>query len=179
VGRLALAAALRRHPAPLVLLGLALAFGGAGLLARAGEGGDATRTFAAPALADAVPYDGRSPREPAGAEQRVLVELPRPALGALRGLGDLDAAGRRAYVASLRSEREALRGALGARGVRLRDVVGFERTYNGFAATVRTEDLAAIGSLGARAQPVRRFYPSVGEPVPDDPTIGTGSPTDG
>jgi len=127
---------------------------------------DGPRTFSAPSLADAVPYDGRSPREPAREEQRVLVELRRPALGALADLDALDGAGRRAYVASLRRERQALRGALAARDVILRDVVGFERTWNGFAATVRTRDLPAIGSLGVRAQPVRRFYPSVGEPVP-------------
>ena len=34
-------------------------------------------------LADPVPYDGRSPLQPPGPEQRVLVQLPRPALGAL------------------------------------------------------------------------------------------------
>jgi len=132
--------------------------------------GPEIRTFSAPALADAVPYDGRSPREPIGDDQRVLLELQRPALGALQDLGALDGAARRAYVASLRRERQALRSALQARGVRLRDAVGFERTWNGFAATVRTRDLSAISSLGVRAQPVRRFYPSVGEPVP----LGSG-----
>src|SRR5262245_25529534 len=32
-------------------------------------------------LADPVPYDGRSPGQAAEAEQRVLVQLPRPPLG--------------------------------------------------------------------------------------------------
>jgi hypothetical protein len=119
-----------------------------------------------PSLADAVPYDGRSPREPAGERRRVLVELQRPPLGRVDGVEGMDAAQQRAYVKSLRREAQALRGALGARGVRLRDVVAYERCWNGFAATVRTRDLAAISSLGVRAQPVRRFYPAVGEPVP-------------
>ena len=37
------------------------------------------RTFGA-AFADPVPYDGRSPALAAGRRERVLVELPRPAL---------------------------------------------------------------------------------------------------
>ncbi len=115
--------------------------------------------------ADAVPYDGRSPRQPAGAEQRVLLALQRPALGRLRGVARMDASAQRAYVISLRKEAAALRGALRARGVRLSEVTGFERVWNGFAATVRTRDLAAISSLGVRAQPVRRFYPAVSEPA--------------
>jgi hypothetical protein len=122
-------------------------------------------TVTARSAGEAVPYDGRSPREPAAAEQRVLVELGRPALGALDRLEELDGTERRAYVASLTRERQALRSALAARGVRLRGITGFERTWNGFAATVRTRDLAAISSLGVRAQPVRRFYASTAEPV--------------
>ena len=65
-----------------------------------------------PALADLVPYDGRSPREPAAEELRVIVALPRPALGELeRGRS---AAGQRAYVESLEDEDAALRSALAA-----------------------------------------------------------------
>jgi hypothetical protein len=118
-----------------------------------------------PALADPVPYDGRSPREPAGDRRRVLVELSRPSLGEVLANRPLDPEAQRAYVRSLRSEARALRSALGARGVPLEDVVSFERTWNGFAATVATEHLADISSLGVRAQPVRRFYPAAGEPV--------------
>src|SRR3954468_9473202 len=72
----------------------------------------------------------------------------------------------RDYVAALKREAHALRSALGARGVALRDVVAFGRTWDGFAATVDTSDLAALSSLGVRAQPVRRFYPAASEPVP-------------
>ena len=67
---------------------------------------------------------------------------------------------------SLEREGAALRSALGARGVELRDAVTFGRTWDGFAATVDTSDLAALSSLGVRAQPVRRFYPATSEPVP-------------
>jgi hypothetical protein len=115
-----------------------------------------------PALADAVPYDGRSPREPSGEGTRVVVALPRPSLGAA-GFADPD--DQRDYVRSLEEESGALRSALGARGVRLSDVVTFARTFNGFAATVRTSDLAELPSLGVRAQPVRRFYPATSEPA--------------
>jgi hypothetical protein len=115
-----------------------------------------------PALADAVPYDGRSPREPSGEGTRVVVALPRPSLGAA-GITDPD--DQRDYVRSLEDESGALRSALGARGVRLSDVVTFTRTLNGFAATVRTSDLADLPSLGVRAQPVRRFYPATSEPA--------------
>ena len=126
-----------------------------------------------PALADPVPYDGRSPREPAGARRRVLVELPRPSLGQVLAERPLDPDAQRAYVRSLRSEARALRSALDARGVPLQDVVSFERTWNGFAATVATEHLADISSLGVRAQPVRRFFPAAGEPV----AVGDPRPT--
>ena len=127
--------------------------------------------------ADSVPYDGRSPRQPAGAEQRVLLALQRPALARLRGVTTMEASEQRAYVVSLRKEAGALRGALRARGVRLSEVTGFERVWNGFAATVRTRDLAAISSLGVRAQPVRRFYPAVSEPArAAAPAPGSGPP---
>ncbi len=116
----------------------------------------------APALADAVPFDGRSPREPSGEGTRVIVALSRPALGAA---GIRDPGEQRAYVRSLEQESAALRSALGARGVRLREVISFTRTFNGFAATVRTSDLADLPSLGVRAQPVRRFYPATSEPA--------------
>ena len=92
----------------------------------------------------------------------MIVALPRPALGAA---GIADPTDQRDYVRSLEDESGALRSALGARGVRLSDVVTFTRTFNGFAATVRTSDLADLPSLGVRAQPVRRFYPASSEPA--------------
>ena len=114
------------------------------------------------ALADAVPYDGRSPAEPSARGTRVIVALPRPSLGAA---GIADPAAQRRYVRSLEDESGSLRSALGARGVQLADVVTYTRTFNGFAATVRTSDLADLPSLGVRAQPVRRFYPAASEPA--------------
>jgi hypothetical protein len=120
----------------------------------------------APSLVALSPLDGRSPREPAGSELRVLVELPRPALADRDDLDTLSPADQRGYVRSLEREGAALRSALGARGVSLRDAVTFGRTWDGFAATIDTSDLAALSSLGVRAQPVRRFYPATSEPVP-------------
>lgn len=116
-------------------------------------------------LADPVPYDGRSPREPAEDERRVLVELPRPALGERADPRALSGRQARDYVANLRDESAALRSALEARGLELRDVVTYERTWNGFAATVATRDLARLVSAGLRTRAVRRFYPAVSEPV--------------
>jgi hypothetical protein len=118
------------------------------------------------ALADAVPYDGRSPVAPAGERVRVLVALPRPALGDLPDAPGMSATAQRAYETSLKHEASALRSALGARGIRLTDVVAFARVWDGFAATARTRDLARLTSLGVRPQPVRRLYPASGEPVP-------------
>ena len=120
----------------------------------------------APSLVALSPLDGRSPREPAGAEQRVLVELPRPALADRDDLDTLTPEQQSDYVRSLLREGAALRSALEARGVELRDAITFGRTWDGFAATVDTSDLAALSSLGVRAQPVRRFYPATSEPVP-------------
>jgi hypothetical protein len=114
------------------------------------------------ALADAVPFDGRSPREPSGQGTRVIVALSRPSLGEA---GIADPADQRDYVQSLEDESAALRSALDARGIRLSDVVTYARTFNGFAATVRTDDLADLPSLGVTAQPVRRFYPATAEPA--------------
>ena len=134
----------------------------------------------APSLVAVSPLDGRSPREPAGQELRVLVELPRPALADRDDLDALSPDDQRDYVKSLEREGAALRSALGARGVELRDAVNFGRTWDGFAATVDTSDLAALSSLGVRAQPVRRFYPATSEPVPvpGDPPKGRAAPSD-
>ncbi len=126
------------------------------------------RVEAEPALAERVPYDGRSPRlAQDGNDLRVLVELPRPALGARRDLERLSAAERRAYVFSLKDESRTLRSALEARGARLREVATFERAWNGFAATIREADLVHVNSLGVRTRPIRRFFPVISEPVPD------------
>ncbi|MEO8690908.1 MAG: S8 family serine peptidase, partial [Solirubrobacteraceae bacterium] len=140
-------------------------------------GGGAGSGPVAPSLVALSPLDGRSPREPAGSELRVLVELPRPALAERDDLDTLSPAEQRGYVRSLQREGAALRSALGARGVSLRDAVTFGRTWDGFAATVDTSDLAALSSLGVRAQPVRRFYPATSEPVPVPlPRPGVSSP---
>src|SRR5215218_2507400 len=159
-GRLAGAAAsVRAQPRKrLAIAGAALAAAivAVVLLARGGGG------TPAPALADAVPFDGRSPREPSGQGTRVIVALPRPSLGQA-GIDDPGA--QRDYVRSLEDESGALRSALEARGIRLSDVVTFTRAFDGFAATVRTSDLADLPSLGVRAQPVRRFYPASSEPA--------------
>jgi hypothetical protein len=119
-----------------------------------------------PSAAALSVYDGRSPSEQGGSEQRMLVELPRPALADRDDLDSLSADDQRAYLRSLENEGRALRSALGARGVALRDAVTFGRTWDGFAATVDASDLAALSSLGVRALPVRRVYPATSEPVP-------------
>ena len=119
-----------------------------------------------PSAAALSVYDGRSPSEAGGSRERVLVELPRPALADRDDLDSLSPADQRAYLRSLSEEGRALRSALGARGVALRDAVTFGRTWDGFAATVDASDLAALSSLGVRARPVRRFYPATSEPVP-------------
>ncbi len=119
-----------------------------------------------PSAAALSVYDGRSPSEPGNGSLRVLVELPRPPLADRDDLDALSAADQRAYVRSLEREGESLRSALDARGVELRDAVPFGRTWDGFAATVDTSDLASLSSLGVRALPVRRFYPATSEPVP-------------
>jgi len=156
-GRLAAAAAFVRRRRRLAIAAALVAGAIVAASLLAGDGGPPE-----PAFADAVPFDGRSPREPSGQGTRVIVALPRPSLGAA-GIADPD--DQRGYVRSLERESGALRSALGARGIRLSDVVTFTRTFNGFAATVRTSDLADLPSLGVRAQPVRRFYPAAGEPA--------------
>lgn len=108
----------------------------------------------------AVPLDGRSPIVAEGETIRVLFELRRPSLGERMAEEELDPARQRAYVRSLTREADALRGSIAARAVRLRDVVGYERVWNGFAATIRTEDLPRVQTLGVRVERVRRFYPA-------------------
>ena len=117
-------------------------------------------------LADPVPYDGRSPVQPPGDEQRVLVQMPRPALGDLKKARTMGAGAQRRYVHSLRKEAATTRSALRARGVALHDVVGYGLVWNGFAATIRTRDLARLNSPGTRVRTVRRLYPATSEPVP-------------
>ncbi len=69
----------------------------------------------------------------------------------------------RRYLRSLKKEAATLRSALEARGVVLRDVVGYYRVWNGFSATVRTRDLARLNSPGVRVRTVRRAYPASGD----------------
>jgi hypothetical protein len=117
-------------------------------------------------LADPVPYDGRSPGQPAGDETRVLVQLPRKPLGELEGARAMGGEAQGVYVKSLKREQITLRSALQANGIVLRDVVSYYRVYDGFAATVRTQDVGRLNSQGARVRTVRRTYPASGEPVP-------------
>ena len=117
-------------------------------------------------LADPVPYDGRSPGQPAQDQVRVLVRLPRKPLGELKDARAMGAEQQSKYVRSLKSEQTTLRSALQANGIVLRDVVAYTRVFDGFAATVRTQDVGHLNSRGARVQPVRRTYPASGEPVP-------------
>src|SRR3954469_9753481 len=60
-------------------------------------------------LADPVPYDGRSPGQPAQDEVRVLVQLPRKPLGELQGARAMGAQEQSAYIRSLKSEQTTLR----------------------------------------------------------------------
>ena len=145
-----------------VLLALAVV----AVLGDRGGGGGGGGSPAPPSAATGSVYDGRSPSEPGDGEQRVLVELPRPALADRDDVESLSADEQSAYVRSLEREGASLRSALGARGVELRDAVSFGRTWDGFAATVDTSDLASLSSLGARVLAVRRFYPATSEPVP-------------
>ena len=128
------------------------------------------RTFGA-AFADPVPYDGRSPALATGRRERVLVELPRPALAELDDVQDMAPRAQRRYVASLEQEARALLSALDARGVQTRRVVTYERAWHGFAATVDAKDLPGLQSLGVRLRANRRFYPAVSAPIDvGDPT---------
>src|SRR4051794_33137803 len=130
-------------------------------------------------LADPVPYDGRSPAQPPGDLQRVLVQMPRPALGELKGARAMGAAAQQTYVASLKREAITTRSALQARGVVLRGVVAFYRVWNGFAATVRSRDIARLNSRGTRVRTVRRLYPATSEAVPVPGAAPRGAPPAG
>ena len=141
-----------------VVLVAALVSGGAGPLPQV--------TGPATTLADPVPYDGRSPVQVAETEQRVLVELLRPALGELDDARSMGAEQQQRYIAGLKREQITLRSGLEARGVVFRDVVSYYRVWNGFAATVRTRDIPRLSYTGSRVRTVRRAYPATGEPVP-------------
>jgi hypothetical protein len=117
-------------------------------------------------LADPVPYDGRSPILVAETEQRVLVQLQRPALGELEDARALGAERQITELKSLKREQITLRSALDARGVRLRDVVSYYRVWNGFAATVATSDIPRLSYPGSQVRSVRRLFPAGSEPVP-------------
>ncbi|MDA0185723.1 S8 family serine peptidase, partial [Solirubrobacter phytolaccae] len=149
-----------------VVLVVALVSGGAGPLP------DVTAPKAA-SLADPVPYDGRSPLQARGSEQRVLVQLNRDALGELENARTMGSDEQRKYVDGLKREAISTRSALEANGVVLRDVVAFYRVWNGFAATVRTRDLPKLNARRLNVRTVRRAYPASGEPVPvpDKPSL--------
>lgn len=138
------------------------------LVAGCGGSEDGTR------LASSLPVDGRSPRAGAGADIRVMVELQRPSLGERLEHERLSPGEQRAYFRSLEHEVQATRSALEARGVRLHRIVTFGRLWNGFAATVSSEHLPEVATLGLRAEPVRRFFPAAaltGE-LPPSPSPG-------
>ncbi|HWK28889.1 MAG TPA: S8 family serine peptidase [Solirubrobacter sp.] len=116
--------------------------------------------------ADAVPYDGRSPLLVSDTEQRVLVELLRPALGEQANARALGADEQRRRIKSLKREQMKLRSGLEARGIVFRDVVAYYRVWNGFAATVKTSDVARLTYPGARVRTARRVYSATSEPVP-------------
>ena len=130
---------------------------------RLGAGRRRWRGARRPSLGDATPVRRALA---AGAERRGHPGDRAPA-AALARRGRRSAIPRRSAPTSSRCSDEARRAALGARarGVRLSDVRTYTRTFNGFAATVRTRDLAELPSLGVRAQPVRRFYPATAEPA--------------
>jgi hypothetical protein len=135
------------------------------------------------ALESEVTGDARSPRVPASERVRVLVEFQRDSLGDRLGTERLNPREQRAYVRSLRREARASLSALRARGVRLREVATFERAWNGFAATVDAGDLPEVGTLGLRAEPVRRFFPATSAPAeheagaPETSRPPAGAPT--
>lgn len=116
---------------------------------------------------DAATFDGRSPATAPARTLRVLVEMPRPSLaGTLTGR-PMSAGAQRAYVDSLEREQFALRGSLRAKGIGVRRIRTFARVWDGFAATIPTNDFPKLQTAGVRAQPVRRFFPA---------TAGTGTP---
>jgi hypothetical protein len=127
----------------------------------------------AASLADPVPYDGRSPLQARGSEQRVLVQFERDALGELPEARTMSAEDQRKHIDTLKREAISTRSSLEANGVVLRDVVAFYRVWNGFAATVRTRDLPKLNSRRLKVRTVRRAYPATSEPVPvaDQPTL--------
>jgi hypothetical protein len=142
------------------IVAVVLVAGGGGV-----PGGGPKRLFGN-ALADPVPYDGRSPALAPQDPERVLVELPRPALGASAHRVKASGRRQRAYVRNLRDESQALISALRARGVHLREVVTYERCWHGFAATIGERELSRLQSLGVRVRANRRFFPAFSQPVP-------------
>lgn len=175
----------RARRLPRHVQGIALAFVvviGALLAAFLAAGGGplgGVRDFDA-ARASPDPYDGRSPSLPAAARERVLVQLPRPPLGALDGARGMSAREQRAYVVSLQDEEDALISALDARGVELADVVSFTRAWHGFAATVSAGDRPRLESLGVRVRPNRRLFPQLSEPLTVSPeTVAPAAPARG
>ncbi|MDA0142518.1 S8 family serine peptidase, partial [Solirubrobacter deserti] len=176
-GSLGLVARLKAAPRGLLVAGGAVGVGAIVLLVAVISGGAGPLPDVAPApaatLADPVPYDGRSPIQARGSEQRVLVQFRRAALGNLENARGLGADAQREHIDSLKREATSTRSSLEAQGVVLRDVVAFYRVWNGFAATVRTRDLPKLNSNNLRVRTVRRAYPASSEPVPvnEKPTL--------
>ena len=106
------------------------------------------------------PLELRSPTIVAGTSARVLVSLNRPSLGELMAKRRQSPTRQRAYVRSLTREERALISALEAKGVRFGDPVLYQRVYAGFAATVATDRIPQVQTLGLRVEPVARFYPA-------------------
>ena len=113
-----------------------------------------------------MPYDGRSPILVAETEQRVLIQLQRPALGELPDARAMGADAQIREIKSLKREQITLRSGLEARGVVFRDVVSYYRVWNGFAATVKTSDIPRLSYPGSQVRSVRRAFPASSEPVP-------------
>ena len=149
-------AATRRRPPPRSSVVLVLALSGRGAVARC-----RCRRRRPASLADPVPYDGRTPDQPPGDEQRVLVQMPRPALGELaERAGD-----GRGGAAALRrvAQAEARDDALGAGGPR--HLLQRRRVLRARVERVRRDglarsDVAQLNTPGTQVRAVRRLYPA-------------------
>ena len=102
-----------------------------------------SRPRRAAALADPVPYDGRSPIQSPGPSSGCWSSSRGPRWASSTNARAMGAEAQRDVRRLAQARGDALRSALEARGVVLRDVVAYYRVWNGFAATVRTRDLAA------------------------------------
>ena len=135
----------------------------------------------APSLVALSPLDGRSPREPAGGELRVLVELPRPALA---DRDDLDAlspgrpARLRAARSSARAPRCARRWGRAGWSCATRSRSGAPGTASRRRSTPRTSPRSRASAC-ARS-PCAASIPPTSEPVPvaGEPPRARAAPSD-